>query len=379
MRSETARVIRQLIPARRWRWSLATGIWTLIGVLSSVHWRIFAPIADHSGWAGFTWVRVLVWILWGMVFTPFILWLGNRFRLLGDKWRRHVLILAVLSIAVTLTYLYTYAWILMLNARRPDMVTFERLLNLTLFQHLTYYFLAFWATIGLEQAVIYFRNWHERELLASELRAQLTQEQLHALQSQVQPHFLFNALNTISSTILDGNRRTAHDLTTKLGELFRLSLERGGPELIPLSQELTMVDRYLTLMKARFEDQLMVETFVAPDTMSALVPPFLLQPLIENAVKHSVALSEGVTTISIRSYSQGPSRLILEVEDRNSEKKEPTEAHSPSGHGHRLTQERLQCLYGENYTFSAAMQSHGGMRVRLDIPLSAQPTVQEAT
>ena len=205
-----------------------------------------------------------------------------------------------------------------------------------------------------------------RELRSAQLEAGLARAQLRNLRLQLQPHFLFNALNTISSTMYE-DPRAADEMLDQLAELLRASLRTAQTDEVPLREELALLDRYLALMRARFGERLEVALQLDPEAASALVPSLILQPLVENAIRHGNAERVGRGTIAVRARRE-EGRLVLEVEDDG-----PGDAGSngdrPSpGLGLASTAERLRLLYGDGQTFDAANAPGGGFRVRASLP-----------
>lgn len=364
--SETTTLARTLLPVRWQRWLAIGGFWTLAGFLSAVHWHYFRIGPDPWQWWELVRVKLLLWYAWGAI-TPVILWLGYRLRLGAGNWVQRSGILIACSLVITFVYMILYGWLLSVNRPVPVDAIFGGMFRFAVSQHSTYYFLAFWATIGLEEALGYYRRAHERDLRASQLETQLAQAQLQSIRAQLHPHFLFNTLNTVSSVILEGDRQRAYDLTAQLGDLLRTTLERGERQMVSLEEELLFTSRYLDLMSARFEGRLSVTSDAAPDSLRAQVPDMILQPLVENSLKHGVGQSSGPSTISVRS-SLAKNRLILEVEDTTTMKQPTASNAANNGYGHRLTQERLRCLYGSEFAFSCSAQP-GGMLVRVELPL----------
>jgi two-component system, LytTR family, sensor kinase len=203
----------------------------------------------------------------------------------------------------------------------------------------------------------------ERELRAAQLEGSLARAQLRNLRLQLQPHFLFNALNTISATMYD-DPRAADEMLAQLAELLRASLRTAQTDEVPLSEELAVLDCYLAILRARFGDRLAVTLEIEPGTAGALVPSMILQPLVENAVRHGNAERQGRGAVAVRARREG-GRLILEVEDDGGG--EGT-AHPGTGVGLSATAERLCLLYGDAQTFSAG-NGGGGFRVRATLPL----------
>jgi len=367
--TETTALFRKLIPNRNRRWLAVAGFWSAISWLSAIHWEFFSPPPDPWTWWGLVLIKHVVWFTWGFLATPVILWLAHRFRPQYINWPKNISLLLACSILITAAYVTIYAWLLTMNIQIPRLAHFDQMLRFSLFQHSTYYFLAFWGTVGLEQGLWYYRRWHEREMQASELRSQLALAQLRALRAQIQPHFLFNALNTVSSAILEGESTKAYDLTAKLGELLRLSLERGEHDLVTLAQEIELVERYLDLVKARFGDRLDVCIEISPVTQMHMVPSFVLQPSVENSVKHVLERTSGRVCISLRAFIL-MERLVLEIEDAGVAMTTAADQMGSSGRGYRLTEERLRILYGDQYLFRVTAGAGGGTLVHLEIPLT---------
>ena len=205
----------------------------------------------------------------------------------------------------------------------------------------------------------------ERErLLRAETAAR--DARLGALRSQLNPHFLFNSLNAVSTLVLDGKAAAATQMLAQIGELLRSSLDTGATPEVPLSQELALTERYLAIEQTRLGERLRVELALAPETVDALVPTMLLQPLVENAVRHGVVPQLGGGTVAIASSREG-SRLHLAV--RNSGPRRSVRANGEvSGIGLRNTAERLTTLYGPDHHFSLRWPAAGGCEAAVDLP-----------
>jgi two-component system, LytTR family, sensor kinase len=226
----------------------------------------------------------------------------------------------------------------------------------------------------------------ERELRAARLESSLARAELRSLRLQLQPHFLFNALNTISSTMYD-DPAAADEMIDRLAELLRASLRTAGAdgseptEEVTLAAELEILDAYVALMKARFRDRLHVEVTADPDVREALVPPLLLQPLVENAVRHGGAERTGRGTIAIRA-ERADGELRLTVEDDGpgtgggGATRRPGSGET-SGLGLSATAERLQILYGEAHRFEAGDVPTGGFRVAIRLPFRTAGDVDD--
>jgi two-component system, LytTR family, sensor kinase len=226
----------------------------------------------------------------------------------------------------------------------------------------TWFFLA-WA--GLYLALSYSFDVREEQQRSAEIRERAHAAQLRALHSQINPHFLFNSLNSVSALILDARGEQAEQMVTKLAHFLRMGLAADPSETITLRQEIELQRTYLEIEQLRYQD-LEVEVSVPDDLAEARVPALILQPIVENAVKYGVAGAPPPATIAIRARSEG-SRLLLDVEDSGTG---AGKAQPGAGIGLRNVLERLRLIYGEG---RAAMTSgplpEGGFRVHLELPL----------
>jgi len=198
-----------------------------------------------------------------------------------------------------------------------------------------------------------------------ELQRQLSAAHLRALQMQLEPHFLFNTLNAITTLVELGRQKEAAEMLTHLNAILKSTLTRTTPEKVPLSQELEMVESYLAIEQVRFADRLRIEIKVEPGALDGLVPCFLLQPIVENAIRHGIARceNEGLVEASVRCDGRS---LHLCVRDTGSGSGE----HQQAGHGIGLknTRERLTHFYREEYEMKAGTLRSGGFEVAITIP-----------
>ena len=220
-------------------------------------------------------------------------------------------------------------------------------------------------------AVSYYRRFRERELRAAQLEGQLAKAHLQTLKSQLQPHFLFNTMHSISSLMLS-DVQAADRMMTRLGDLLRMSLESAGTQIATLSRELEFVNCYLEIEKVRFAERLTVILEIAPETLDALVPHLILQPLVDNAVKHGTSKLLAGGEIRITASTQD-GELQINIQDNGpghgKEGKFPA-----SGLGLRITRERLESLYGQDQSVEL-LSLPGGTVMRVCIPFRVQPGV----
>jgi len=224
---------------------------------------------------------------------------------------------------------------------------------------------------GVLHAVRHLRLARARELDAERLALAVSQARLQSLRHQLQPHFLFNTLNTISSTLYR-DVDAADQMIEHLADLLRVSLGRdeedGKRDEVPLADELELLDTYLALMRARFEDRLEVTVAATPEARRVPVPPLLLQPLVENAIRHGGAETRGHGRIAVRAWCD--EGLVIEVSDDGPGGRVAAvgATHARGGVGLANTAERLRLLYGGAGRFVAGPRPEGGYRVRIEIP-----------
>jgi two-component system LytT family sensor kinase len=232
--------------------------------------------------------------------------------------------------------------------------------------------LVYWSLVGVCQAITNFRSSQERERRAAELEARLTSAKLQALRMQINPHFLFNTLNSIAALVYV-NPRAADEMLGDLGELLRRSLDSIEDQETTLAQELDFVGVYLSIEQKRFGERLRLEQRVPDELMKALVPALILQPLVENAIRHGIEPQRGPGLISIEARREDQ-QLHLMVRDngRGMSGADPNSA-VRRGIGLANTQARLQGLYGQSQGFSLGKAEPQGCRVDIHLPFHLEP------
>lgn len=226
--------------------------------------------------------------------------------------------------------------------------------------------LTYLVVVGVTHALDYYRMFTERQLRSSRLETQLAKAHLQTLKTQLQPHFLFNALNTISAYVYE-NRDTAVKMIARLSELLRLSIENRDTQEVPLRRELKFLDIYLEIEQLRFSDRLQVRRRLEPESMEALVPALLLQPLVENAIRHGISPKVEGGTVEIVGRCDGQ-RLLLTIRDDGVGLDE-SRGSDGGGIGLRNTRERLERLYGSHQSLRVLSIPGGGVEVAIELPL----------
>jgi two-component system LytT family sensor kinase len=295
--------------------------------------------------------------------TPVVLHLAARFPLERDRWLRNLSIHLFASLSIATCQKLLSDTIVM--AVRGNPITFERLFY-WLIAVFDYGVLIYWVIVHIRQAFEDYRKVRERELRASQLETQLVQAQLQVLKGQLQPHFLFNTLHAISS-LMHRNTEAADEMMNRLGNLLRFSLESNGAQEVPLRQELEALRHYLDIEQVRLGDRLTVRIHADPSLADALVPHLVLQPLVENAIRHGINKRARGGRIEVCVESAG-GRLRVRVSD-DGVGLTPDYA---EGVGLGNTRARLHQLYGSDHSFEYHTRPEGGLAVTLLLPLRTE-------
>jgi LytS/YehU family sensor histidine kinase len=234
----------------------------------------------------------------------------------------------------------------------------------------------YWAVIGVVHAWRYHQKYRERELQAAELTGQLAQSQLQLLKMQLQPHFLFNTLHTISA-LMHKDVELADEMMVQFADLLRITLDDSQTHEVPLRQELEFVTTYLKIEQARLGARLDVRLDIDPQARDALVPNLLLQPLVENAIRHGIAPRVQGGRLVIRARRAGP-LLEVRIENDGPGLAEDFPARARTGLGLANTRARLQGLYGEAHQFDLTGRPEGGVVAALTIPFRGEADEEPA-
>lgn len=232
-----------------------------------------------------------------------------------------------------------------------------------------YYLAVYLAVVAAIYVMTYYESLHRHELAASRLESQLAQANLEMLKMQLHPHFLFNTLNAVSA-LMHRDVDAADRMIAQLSDLLRLALEKDRRHQVRLDAELDFLHRYLAIEQIRFHDRLQVEIDVAPVCLGAQVPRLILQPLVENAIRHGIAMRSAAGRLYI-SARRDDGRLLLTVAD-DGPGLPPGRPLRP-GVGLANTQARLEQLYGEDHALELINADEGGLEVRLEIPFETSP------
>jgi two-component sensor histidine kinase len=361
----------------RWfRWTLYLAFMTLLGIINTgqsyFHLWTQNRLASFDFWPTLI-IGVSDWYLWAAL-TPAIIWLSRRYPFHLGGWGKsllaHVGCNLVLSFFVFAATIPLFLW-LCSSCKEPSFAFwpwFQTKANI----YMVLYFWIYWAILGSIVASQYYRQFRDHELRTSQLETQLALAQLQMLRMQLHPHFLFNTLNAISA-LLHKDADKADIMIARLGELLRTTLESAGTQQVPLRQELEFIQPYLEIEKARLGDRLQVRIDVDPEVMDAPVPNFILQPLVENAIRHGIAPLARVGRLEIRACAEN-GMLRIEVEDNGpglsaEQQNGERDGLFRAGVGVANTRARLQQLYGPHYHFEMKNRTNQGLTVTLMIPV----------
>jgi two-component system, LytTR family, sensor kinase len=348
-------------------WSIVFVAATLLGLLSStLAWQFTVSTGRYpANWRTLLILNTTYWYLWAL-FTPAIIWLSQHFRFERQGLWRALAVHLPSVVVFSLTHIATMTGMQWWFARaqgRPFSWWSEA--QRTALLNFDWEMMTYWTIVGLSHAILYYRESRHRALRAAQLETRLVEAQLKALQQQLHPHFLFNTLHAISA-LMHRDVEEADRTLMRLSDLLRLTLESIGRQEILLQAELDFLTKYLQIEQTRFADRLKVRFDVQPETLDTLVPNLILQPLVENAIKHGVAKKAGPGHIEISTRRDGD-KLHMEVRDDGVGLSEDALTALQKGIGVSTTRARLQHLFGADYRFEFHRQA-SGLTVVVAIP-----------
>jgi two-component system LytT family sensor kinase len=362
-------------------WVILAGVSITLNFVGFLNrYVVAAAVGTRFPLGGEFWRELPVYLI-SMPSVPIVWFLANRFRLDRPRWRPNALLHVVAAILVAYLMIVETRFILLVEDSLHLLSNWQNLTELARSSdwerynaHFMMHWVWYWAVVGVFYALTFHNESQQRLTTAAQLQANLVSARLQALRCQLNPHFLFNTLGAISGLALRGEREAAVDMIERLAHLLRLALDDARPDTIALQDELQFIDRYLEIQHIRFGDLLATRSDVAPDTLLASVPAMILQPVVENAIKHCVSVSTGRSTVVIHASRHGDT-LRLRVSDtgRGFEVSAPR----PTGNGIGLsnTEARLEQLYGPAHRIEYVDGTDGGVSVTISIPFSEAESV----
>ena len=365
-------------------WAVAFAVWTFISLAATATiyqlYRRFNGGIGLGEIAGMEFSQVLTYA----PLTPLVFALAVRYPLQRGNWVKRSLLHLAAGLVFTLVHIslraatpYGYwdpasrqwtsaIWDSHAHAFRAPWVVLRSMFLGSVVDDVTG---AYVPIVLVAHAVSYYRRFRERELRATQLEGQLAKAHLQRLKSQLQPHFLFNTMHSISALMLT-DVNAADRMMCRLSDLLRISLETADTQITTLNRELEFVTCYLEIEKVRFEERMKVIFDIAPETLDAQVPHLLLQPLVDNAVKHGISKLSvgGEIRITVRRQDN---ELQLQIKD-NGPGVRKTGTLATNGLGLRITRERLESLYGQKQSLELVSPPEGGVTIRVCIPFRLQ-------
>ena len=355
---------------RRWaRWAISFGVWTVLAFVFTCQLYYTYRLSERPlTWRDAASSQFIYPYVWA-VGTIIVLACANRFPLEGRaRWRNallHLLFATLFVFAVSGAFHVIYHFLFVNSAEKP--YSLRMTLQWIVFNSSENYGI-YGLLLLLNQVFRYYRRFREGELRSSQLETQLTQAQLQALKMQLHPHFLFNTLHSISA-LIRRDPDAADKMIARLGDFLRLTLENSGAQEVSLQKELEFLKCYLEIERVRFQDRLTTRLDIEPRALDAAVPNLILQPIVENAIRHGVAPRSAPGHVEI-SAKRGEHALRIQVRDNGpglSAITAPDDGFR-EGLGLTNTRARLARLYGAAHRFELEDAPGGGLLVTLEIP-----------
>lgn len=349
---------------QRWlRFLLAFAFWTLIGVAFAGQLYLSkAKVGDPVPWSFALGRSLADWYVFALLSLP-AFWMARRFSLGDQRWAlnlvTHLAASALFSVAWMALRAALEVWFTRGDA---NAVSFNAAFNRALVTTFFYNLLIYWVIITVGYAFDYYRKFSERAVRAAELEKRLTEARLQALQMQLNPHFLFNTLHAISA-LMHQDVEAADRMLVKLSDLLRRALDTTNTQEVTLREELEFLRNYAAIEQTRFGERLKIEMEVAPETLDALVPNLVLQPLLENAIRHGIEPHARDGRIAIHVQREND-LLRLEVRDNGG----GLNGSVVEGVGLSNTRARLKQLYGTRQSFALANAPDHGVVVTVLLP-----------
>jgi two-component system LytT family sensor kinase len=341
---------------------LAAAGWTALGILFAL------PSLATNGWHNELRIYLAQWWTWGLL-TPLIMAVDRRLPFSGKDLGRRVAVHLGLSVVFTEVYFYIFtAMQAALGVRPWSSLQIKNLLSPSMVGWQIWSWLVYWIVAGALQAYSYYERYLSSELRLERLEHSFAEARLNALRMQLDPHFLFNALNTISSHV-ERDPKLTRRMIEHLGDLLRLSLESRDKQEVPLVEEMEFLDHYLAIQKIRFGNQLKVKMQIAPEVRLAAVPALVIQPLVENAIRHGISRRAAGGTVTVQASPAG-GRLEIRVLDDGVGLPPGWTLENSAGLGLSITRERIAGLHpnGESH-FEVHNRLEGGTVTEISLPL----------
>jgi len=349
-----------VVRRRRLVWGLA---WLAVVLVFAAQWFVYDaargnadPFHRYLWWSFYTWG----------VLTPVAVKLAVRYRIDATTWKRTLPLHLAAGVAIVIIEISAEAALGMQT--HPDASMLDLVAHY-FGRHAQLSVLTYWMIVAAVQLYHVLDKARRRELRTAKLEAELSAAQLEVLRAQIHPHFLFNTLQA-ATTLVHDDPDGAEDILLRLGELLRVSLDEANVHEVSLERELEVLELYLGIQARRFGDRLHFEVAVEPEVHGCMVPPLILQPIVENAIRHGIGRHKGSDTVTIKGGRDGES-LRLEVRNLSGHLGEGPR----QGVGLANTRARLDQLYGDHQHLELRGLSPSGVSAEIVLPLRARAEV----
>lgn len=338
-------------------------VWSIVAVFTATQLYLKSLQSEKvTSWLNIFWIQLSVWWVWAFI-TPIIFKLAEKFRIgKGNLTNAVILLLICVGLVVAYLSVYTLIWQIATQGAISGEV-FKNVYGLLFVNLFHWHFFICMAIIAVVHAYSYYRDSENERLRGVQLEKDLISNQLRMLKMQLQPHFLFNTLNSIVSAIHQQKTTVASDMTTGLSELLRIALNENGRTVVSLEEELNYVYQYLQIEQYRFKN-LKVEYDIQDEATQVEVPNFFLQPIVENAIKHGISKNVGAQLLKISIHIVAMDQLQIDVYNEG-----PALAQKNGGIGLQNVRQRLQAHYGKSATLEL-FNVDNGVNTQIKLPAS---------
>jgi signal transduction histidine kinase len=365
--ADTARMRKSWTPPWGWVLGIATGL-SLFSWLEA--WRL-TVVNSKPGMAAhpekLLALNLAYWFIPALL-MPAVVWAARRFPIVSGHKVRAVFAHAfgaMLFAAGCIGGLIAMRFLLWEDAGKWSGATWAQFIQRMIFEQLDWSLMVYAVIVGASHAIAFFRESEQRKVRAAQLETQVVEARLKTLEAELHPHFLFNTLHAIS-TLVHRDPDAADRMISRLSDLLRITFDRSGEPKVSLKEEIDFLQKYLDIEQTRFQDRLRVSVSIDPDVLDGEVPRMILQPIVENAIKHGIAGRHGGDRVHISAGRHGE-RLWMQVHDNGGGLHVGTLRALRTGVGLANTRDRLDCLYGRLYRLEFSDRD-GGLSVLMDIP-----------
>jgi two-component system, LytTR family, sensor kinase len=337
--------------------------WSIFGWTMGMQTYVLSARAGHPIPFGLALEREMIYAYVWALLTPYILILGRSFPFGPKIWIKNGGFHIFMGLAVSVFHKFCFhlaTTYLESSARQPFSI--QKVME-QVFSYIDYGVMVYWVLLLIDYSLAHYRKSREQALRSARLETLLTHAQLQALKMQIRPHFLFNTLNAIS-VLIQKNPEVARDMVLRLSELLRMTLDREHKEEITLEEEMELINRYLEIEKKRFEDRLQIRVTIDGTSSRAIVPTMILQPLVENAMRHGAAKQRDATMVEIHGEHRD-GLLFLRVCDNGPG---ASNGKITEGIGFSNIRTRLEQLFGNHQNFNFGNVEGGGFQAEIAIP-----------